>query len=139
MQFSVQRRSNRRLFTDVIDSEATPPLLRPRMPELDTIRGIAVLLVLFFHGFGFRYGLQGLSGFPKLIVAATLPGWTGVNLFFVLSGFLITGILLDSKSRAEYYRTFYIRRGSWIRSEEHTSELQSHLNLVCRLLLEKKK
>ena len=82
-------------------------LLRPRMPELDTIRGIAVLLVLFFHGFGFRYGIEG---FPKLFVAATLPGWMGVNLFFVLSGFLITGILLDSKPKADYYRTFYIRR-----------------------------
>jgi peptidoglycan/LPS O-acetylase OafA/YrhL len=85
-------------------------LLRSRMPELDTIRGIAVLLVVFFHGFGFRYGLQGLSGFPKLFVAATLPGWIGVNLFFVLSGFLITGILLDTKANAHYYRTFYTRR-----------------------------
>lgn len=85
-------------------------LLRPRMPELDTIRGIAVLLVLFFHGFGFPYGLKGLSGFPKLFVAATLTGWVGVNLFFVLSGFLITGILLDTKSREDYYRRFYIRR-----------------------------
>src|SRR5580698_7843549 len=64
-------------------------LLRPKMPELDTIRGIAVLLVLFFHGFSFRYGLSGLSGFPKLLVEATLPGWMGVDLFFVLSGFLI--------------------------------------------------
>ncbi|HUE52251.1 MAG TPA: acyltransferase [Terriglobales bacterium] len=85
-------------------------LLRPRMPELDTIRGIAVLLVLFFHGFGFRYGLHGLSGLPKLFVAATLPGWVGVNLFFVLSGFLITGVLLDSKPSAHYYRRFYTRR-----------------------------
>jgi len=85
-------------------------LLRSRMPELDTIRGIAILLVLFFHGFGFRYGLQGLSGLPELFVAATLPGWMGVNLFFVLSGFLITGILLDTKPRANYYRSFYIRR-----------------------------
>ncbi|MGA3103135.1 MAG: acyltransferase [Terriglobales bacterium] len=85
-------------------------LLRSRMPELDTIRGIAVLLVLFFHGFGFRYGLSGLSGFPKIFVAATLPGWTGVNLFFVLSGFLITGILLDSRPKADYYRRFYVRR-----------------------------
>ncbi len=85
-------------------------LLRPRMPELDTIRGIAVLLVLFFHGFGFRYGIQGLSGFPKLFVAATLPGWMGVNLFFVLSGFLITGILLDTKPKPDYFRAFYIRR-----------------------------
>ena len=80
------------------------------MPELDTIRGIAVLLVLFFHGFGFRYGLVGLAGIPKLFVAATLPGWVGVNLFFVLSGFLITGILLDTKNRADYYRRFYLRR-----------------------------
>jgi peptidoglycan/LPS O-acetylase OafA/YrhL len=39
------------------------------MPELDTIRGIAVLLVLFFHGFGLHYGLQGLSGFSKVFVA----------------------------------------------------------------------
>jgi peptidoglycan/LPS O-acetylase OafA/YrhL len=82
------------------------------MPELDTLRGIAVLLVLFFHGFGFgfRYGLEGLSEFPKLFVAATLPGWIGVNLFFVLSGFLITGILLDTKTRPDYYRRFYTRR-----------------------------
>jgi peptidoglycan/LPS O-acetylase OafA/YrhL len=85
-------------------------LLRSRMPELDTIRGVAVLLVLFFHGFGFRYGLRGLSGFPRLFVAATLPGWMGVNLFFVLSGFLITGILLDSKHKPNYYRIFYTRR-----------------------------
>lgn len=85
-------------------------LLRSHMPELDTIRGIAVLLVLFLHGFSFRYGYQGLSGFPKLFVIATQPGWMGVNLFFVLSGFLITGILLDTKPRADYYRRFYIRR-----------------------------
>jgi peptidoglycan/LPS O-acetylase OafA/YrhL len=85
-------------------------LLRSRMPELDTIRGIAVLLVLFFHGLGFRYSFQGLSGFRKLFVAATLPGWMGVNLFFVLSGFLITGILLDTKSKAHYFRNFYMRR-----------------------------
>jgi peptidoglycan/LPS O-acetylase OafA/YrhL len=85
-------------------------LLRSRMPELDTIRGIAVLLVLFFHGFGFRYGLQGLSGLPKLLVAATLPGWAGVNLFFVPSGFLITGILLDTRRRTDYFGRFYTRR-----------------------------
>jgi peptidoglycan/LPS O-acetylase OafA/YrhL len=85
-------------------------VLRSRMPELNTIRGIAVLLVLFFHGFGFRYGLDGLSGLPRLFVAATLPGWVGVNLFFVLSGFLITGILIDTKHKTNYYRNFYTRR-----------------------------
>lgn len=85
-------------------------LIRPHMPELDTIRGIAVLMVLFFHGFFFRHGMHSLSGAAKLFVAATAPGWSGVNLFFVLSGFLITGILLDSKEKPHYYRRFYVRR-----------------------------
>src|SRR5436305_392001 len=76
------------------------PFLRARMPELDSIRGIAVLLVLLYHGFGFAYGLSGLRGIGRLFVAATLGGWVGVNLFFVLSGFLITGILLDTTARA---------------------------------------
>lgn len=80
------------------------------MPELDTLRGIAVALVVCFHSFGFLYGLRGLSGIPKFLVALTLPGWIGVNLFFVLSGFLITGILLDTKKREDYYRRFYLRR-----------------------------
>src|SRR5258708_35149140 len=80
------------------------------MPELDTIGGIAVLLVLFFHGLGYRYGIQSLSGVAKLFVAATLPGWMGVNLFFVLSGFLLTGGLLDSKGRTDYFRRFFYRR-----------------------------
>ncbi len=80
------------------------------MPELDTLRGIAVLSVVFFHAFGFEFGFRGLSGIPKYLVAATLPGWVGVNLFFVLSGFLITGILIDTRSRKDYYRRFYLRR-----------------------------
>jgi peptidoglycan/LPS O-acetylase OafA/YrhL len=86
------------------------PILRPQMPELDTLRGIAVSMVVLFHGLGFTYGLAGLSGIPKFLVALTLPGWTGVNLFFVLSGFLITGILLDTRPRPDYYRRFYYRR-----------------------------
>jgi peptidoglycan/LPS O-acetylase OafA/YrhL len=80
------------------------------MPELDTLRGIAVSAVVLFHAFAFAHGLSGLSGIPKMLVGMTMCGWTGVNLFFVLSGFLITGILLDTKSRSDYYKRFYFRR-----------------------------
>ena len=80
------------------------------MPELDTLRGIAVSLVVLFHAFGFSYGASGLSGVPKFLVGLTMGGWVGVNLFFVLSGFLITGILLDTKDRSDFYRRFYTRR-----------------------------
>jgi peptidoglycan/LPS O-acetylase OafA/YrhL len=80
------------------------------MPELDTLRGVAVSLVVLFHAFGFSYGLRGLSGFAKIFVGLTMVGWVGVNLFFVLSGFLITGILLDTKARKDFYKRFYTRR-----------------------------
>ena len=67
-------------------------------------------MVLFYHGFASRQSADAFAGFPKILVRVASPGWTGVNLFFALSGFLITGILLDSKYRAHYYRRFYIRR-----------------------------
>lgn len=64
---------------------------------LDAIRGWAVLLVLCYHFYAEQIGLFGI-------------GWVGVDLFFVLSGFLITGILLDSKLKPHYFRNFYIKR-----------------------------
>jgi peptidoglycan/LPS O-acetylase OafA/YrhL len=89
---------------------APEPLLRRFMPELDLLRGIAVLGVLFYHGFRAEYGELPFTGLRRVIVMATQPGALGVNLFFVLSGFLITGILLDSQHRPDYYRRFYARR-----------------------------
>jgi peptidoglycan/LPS O-acetylase OafA/YrhL len=80
------------------------------MPELDLLRGIAVLGVLFYHGFRAEYGELPFTGLSRIIVMSTQPGALGVNLFFVLSGFLITGILLDSQHRPHYYRRFYARR-----------------------------
>jgi len=80
------------------------------MPELDTLRGIAVMGVVFTHGFAWQYAGYALSPWAKAFIAATEPGWLGVNLFFVLSGFLITGILLDCRNRPDFYRRFYTRR-----------------------------
>lgn len=79
------------------------------MPELDSLRGVAILAVVFYHGFS-QYDTGGFSWPVRTFLEASRWGWLGVNLFFVLSGFLITGILLDSKSKPQYYRRFYIRR-----------------------------
>jgi peptidoglycan/LPS O-acetylase OafA/YrhL len=75
------------------------------LPVLDGVRAIAVLLVIAFHFWqGFTLGPYSLIG--RLAVW----GQTGVDLFFVLSGFLITGILLDSKGSEHFLRNFYSRR-----------------------------
>lgn len=89
---------------------APQPLVRRFMPELDVLRGFAILGVLLFHGFRADYGELPFSGPKKMFVLAMQPGALGVNLFFVLSGFLITGILLDSRNRPDYYQRFYKRR-----------------------------
>jgi hypothetical protein len=86
-------------------------VVRSKMPELDTLRGIAVLLVLFFHGFNLvpiPHEISSKAG--RLWVVITSTGWMGVNLFFVLSGFLITGILIESRETPNYFKRFYFRR-----------------------------
>lgn len=85
-------------------------LIRPKMPELDSVRGVAILLVVFYHGFFWSNNLTGLTGAARSFVNITRFGWLGVNLFFVLSGFLITGILFDSREKDHYYKNFYVRR-----------------------------
>jgi peptidoglycan/LPS O-acetylase OafA/YrhL len=88
------------------------PILRPRMPELDHLRGVAILNVFLYHAF-FWSGIGATSGWVAgLFATLTRPGWLGVDLFFVLSGFLITGALLDHRTLGprEFYRWFYLRR-----------------------------
>ena len=86
-------------------------LVRTVMPELDVLRGIAIISVVVFHSFSWTYeGKLHFSRAAEAFLAVTRSGWLGVNLFFVLSGFLITGILLESKEQPNYYRRFYLRR-----------------------------
>jgi peptidoglycan/LPS O-acetylase OafA/YrhL len=74
------------------------------IPVLDGIRALAVLMVIGFH-FWLGFGIQ-----HTLVAKIAVWGQTGVDLFFVLSGFLITGILLDSKDSDHFLRNFYLRR-----------------------------
>ena len=78
------------------------------IPGLDGVRGLAILVVLI-HNVGY-FEEQTDSLAIKMIRIGVGSGWIGVQLFFVLSGFLITGILLDTKRNANYFRSFYIRR-----------------------------
>lgn len=75
-----------------------------RIPALDGVRGFAALMVLFCH-FWFWDVWKDRWWFE-----VAHSGWLGVDLFFVLSGFLITGILLDSKAKPRYFYNFYRRR-----------------------------
>jgi len=73
-----------------------------RIDQLDAVRGIAILTVIVHNQ---REQFPGLH-----LVKLFENGWMGVDLFFVLSGFLITGILLDTKESPRYFTNFYARR-----------------------------
>lgn len=80
-----------------------------RMKELDSVRGIAVLLVIAFHTLKRSVDFTPL---PLVHFAAYLTsvGWIGVDIFFALSGFLITNILLRTREHPHYFKNFYARR-----------------------------
>ena len=90
--------------------EAREPLLRREMPELDTIRGLAILGVLLYHGLYWQVDLSHFPRILRMLLTSMWVGRLGVNLFFVLSGFLITGILMESRGGNSYYKRFYVRR-----------------------------
>jgi peptidoglycan/LPS O-acetylase OafA/YrhL len=86
---------------------AVGPPRGARIPALDGLRGLAILMVFLFH-FGEDRARDGVIA--KVLFKATDFGWTGVDLFFALSGFLITEILLDSKGSPAAYPKFVVRR-----------------------------
>jgi len=75
---------------------------------LDGLRGVAILLVCFHHQT--LLPLEGGSALDHWFARLFYVGWCGVDLFFVLSGFLITGLLLDARGDPHYFRNFYARR-----------------------------
>ena len=80
-----------------------------RIAELDGVRGCAILLVLLWHYVAeqIHAPLQSAAGRVAQVLGLC---WSGVDLFFVLSGFLIAGLLLDHRGAENYFRVFYVRR-----------------------------
>ena len=76
------------------------PAQAQRIPELDGIRGIAILLVIGSH---YEVFARQIGGLPRF-------GWVGVDIFFVLSGFLITSVLLKLRGGDDSFKVFYTRR-----------------------------
>jgi peptidoglycan/LPS O-acetylase OafA/YrhL len=86
-----------------------PGKVSGRIPELDGLRGIAIGMVLLFHYFDLAFQARPGSFFAHVLTSGRLLR-TGVDLFFVLSGFLIGGILLDARGSTNYFQVFYTRR-----------------------------
>ena len=88
-------------------TERTVAKSEKHLPVLDGVRGLAVLIVVLYHTAG---GAQSSHLALRVVGNILKAGWSGVTLFFLLSGFLITGILWDSKGSAHWWRNFYVRR-----------------------------
>jgi peptidoglycan/LPS O-acetylase OafA/YrhL len=82
----------------------------PRVPELDGIRAYAMILVLIWHYFVGQIVAPVRHTLSAYAIAPFRTTWSGVDLFFVLSGFLIGGIVIDNRTSSNFFTTFYIRR-----------------------------
>jgi len=89
--------------------DSTPPLSPPvgGWLALDGLRGVAILLVIAVHYLGTYAEAEPEA---SLLFHLARGGWVGVDLFFALSGFLITAILIRTVENENYYRNFYARR-----------------------------
>ena len=81
----------------------------PRNRALDGVRGVAIILVLIWHYFTAQAQVE-VETLVAYVAKASQLSWSGVDLFFVLSGFLIGGILIDHRRSTNYFGVFYLRR-----------------------------
>ena len=88
-----------------VESPQNPSAPLAHIPALDGLRAFAILLVIVRHA-----SLEQGAASRGFLGALGNAGWMGVDLFFVLSGFLITRILIQSKGSTYYFRNFYLRR-----------------------------
>ncbi len=93
-----------------VQTSAAKPSKMKHIPELDGLRGIAALAVFFHH---LAFTSIHPSSWPAAIVSLysiSRYGLYGVDLFFVLSGYLITSLLLEDRESANYWHNFYWKR-----------------------------
>ncbi len=83
--------------------------MNERVRELDGVRGISIIVVVAFHLLK-RADYFTSNETLHFITRLSSIGWVGVDIFFVLSGFLITSILLRTKHEKNYFKNFYVRR-----------------------------
>src|ERR1700734_3573102 len=97
--WNIERKHNRSSRMDAARTSKE----NAHIPELDGIRGGAIAVVVMFHFF-YTAAAPTPGGLAWHAIAPLRIGWTGVDLFFVLSGFLIGGILLDARESSNYFR-----------------------------------
>ncbi|MCX6131053.1 MAG: acyltransferase [Proteobacteria bacterium] len=90
-----------------MDAAKPRSLAKGHIPALDGIRGFAIIMVMMTHFFG---KAPASNFIERMVGIFSGYGTISIDLFFVLSGFLITGILLDTKAKPNFFKNFYIRR-----------------------------
>jgi len=79
-----------------------------RIPEIDGLRALAIIMVIAYHYFNNLLSVNSTSLYYLKLLTNQM--WSGVDLFFIISGFLISTLLFKSRGRASYFKDFYIKR-----------------------------